>query len=167
MKTNSLKRKATVSCLDLWEVWSCSYCLPPVGAAKGNETEIFEITTLRVFVTRQPCFSCFKTDPAPPQLACVIHRHSATVYMLRFSSLFGCEHFGLCLLITLPGNDPLSFQFYWYFSSRFLFSKFSFTFIVDIFLTNKWTQLTQWNRQTELNHCSETNILFHWLNKHR
>ena len=26
-------------CLDLWCVWSCSYCLPPVGVAKENETE--------------------------------------------------------------------------------------------------------------------------------
>ena len=32
--------------LDLWEVWSRNYCLLPVGAAKENETEIFEITTL-------------------------------------------------------------------------------------------------------------------------
>ena len=33
-------------CLDLWEVWSCNYCLLPVGATKANEKEIFEITTL-------------------------------------------------------------------------------------------------------------------------
>ena len=33
-------------CLDLWEVWSCNYCLPPVGAAKESETKIFEIMRL-------------------------------------------------------------------------------------------------------------------------
>ena len=34
-------------CLDLWEMWSRNYRLPPVGAAKENKTEIFEITTLK------------------------------------------------------------------------------------------------------------------------
>ena len=28
------------------EVWSCKYCLQPVGVAKVNETEIFEINAL-------------------------------------------------------------------------------------------------------------------------
>ena len=31
--------------LDLWEVWSRNYRFPPLGAAKENDTEIFEITT--------------------------------------------------------------------------------------------------------------------------
>ena len=34
--------------MDSWEEWSCSYCLPPLGAAKENETEIFEISTLTI-----------------------------------------------------------------------------------------------------------------------
>ena len=33
-------------CLDLWEVWSRNYNVSPLGAAKENETETFEITTL-------------------------------------------------------------------------------------------------------------------------
>ena len=35
-------------CLD--EVWSCCHHLLPVGAAKEHETEIFEITTLKINV---------------------------------------------------------------------------------------------------------------------
>ena len=27
-------------CLDLWEVWSRDYCLPPVGDAKEHKTHI-------------------------------------------------------------------------------------------------------------------------------
>ena len=46
---NSLKRKVTVceDSLDLWEVWSRDYGLPPLGSAKANKTYIFEITTFR------------------------------------------------------------------------------------------------------------------------
>ena len=36
------------NCLDLWEVWSRNYCLPPLGATKEKETDIFKITTLKL-----------------------------------------------------------------------------------------------------------------------
>ena len=39
MKANSLKKK----------VWSRNYRLPPLGAAKENEIELFEITTLILY----------------------------------------------------------------------------------------------------------------------
>ena len=38
--------------LDLYEVWSRNYRLSPLGAAKGQETEIFEITTLKLVVIK-------------------------------------------------------------------------------------------------------------------
>ena len=41
----SKKKSQQGHSLDLWEVWSRNYSLPPVGVAKDNETEIFEITT--------------------------------------------------------------------------------------------------------------------------
>ena len=33
------KKEKWGHCLDLCEVWSCNYCLPPVGAIKQHETE--------------------------------------------------------------------------------------------------------------------------------
>ena len=35
-------------CLDLWEVWSHNFHLPPVGAANEHKTEIFEFTSTKV-----------------------------------------------------------------------------------------------------------------------
>ena len=44
--------------------------------------------SLRLFVSRQPCFSCFKTDQARPRPACAAHRCSATVCRSSFQNNF-------------------------------------------------------------------------------
>ena len=37
-------------CLDLWEVWSHSYHLPPQGAAKENETDLWDYHLKYIFL---------------------------------------------------------------------------------------------------------------------
>ena len=44
-------------------LWSCNYRLPPLGAAKENETEIFEISTLKT--PKGSRYGGMKTYPRP------------------------------------------------------------------------------------------------------
>ena len=39
-KHPNIKATDSKDTLDLWEVWSCNYCLPPLGVAKENETDL-------------------------------------------------------------------------------------------------------------------------------